>query len=34
MHKTLVSAMDRGFISEDMEIYYYPLVPNRWEPID
>lgn len=32
MYKTLVGARDRGFISEEMEIYYYPLVPNRWEP--
>lgn len=34
MYKTLLSARSRGFISEDMDIYYYPLVPNRWEPIE
>lgn len=34
MYKTLIGARDRGFISEDMEIYYYPLVPNRWEPTE
>ena len=29
MYKILVDARDRGFISENIEIYYYPLVPNR-----
>lgn len=32
MYKTLIGAQNRGFISKDTEIYYYPLVPNRWEP--
>lgn len=31
MYKTLLSARDRGFISKDIGIYYYPIVPNRWE---
>ena len=32
MYKTLLGAQRRGFISGNMQIYYYPLVPNRWEP--
>lgn len=34
MYKTLIGAQNRGFISKDMKIYHYPLVPNRWEPIE
>ena len=33
MYQTLIGAQRRGFISENMEIYHYPLVPNKWEPI-
>lgn len=32
MYQTLLGAQRRGFISADIEIYHYPLVPNRWEP--
>ena len=31
MYKTLIASQSRGFISDSMKIYYYPLVPNRWE---
>lgn len=31
MIETLKGAMRRGFISNDMKLYHYPLVPNRYE---
>lgn len=31
MLETLKGAMRRGFISNDIKLYHYPLVPNRYE---
>lgn len=30
MYNTLLGAQRRGFIDKDIEIYYYPIVPNRY----
>ncbi len=30
MYKTLLAAQRRGFIAEDIEIYHYPITPNKY----
>lgn len=30
MYNTLVGAQNRGFIDKDIEIYHYPMVPNKY----
>lgn len=32
MHRGLLAARRRGLIDEDIEIYHYPIVPNRYTP--
>ncbi len=30
MYETLLAAQRRGFINEDIEIYYYPVTVNKY----
>jgi len=30
MYETLMAAQRRGFIDEDIEIYHYPITPNKY----